>query len=73
MENYVDLKPIGEGAFGKVFRGRRKHTGQIMALKFIKKKNRTEKDLKNLRTEIDILKRLKHENIVLFGKILLNP
>ena len=65
MDNYVDLKPIGEGAFGKVFKGRRKSTGQIVALKFIKKKNRTEKDLKNLRTEIDILRRLKHENIVL--------
>jgi fused-like protein len=65
MEHYVDLKPIGEGAFGKVFKARRKHTGQIVALKFIKKKNRTEKDLKNLRQEIDILRRLKHENIVL--------
>lgn len=65
MENYVDQKPIGEGAFGKVFKARRKHTGQIVALKFIKKKNRTEKDLKNLRQEIDILRRLKHENIVL--------
>jgi len=39
MENYVDLKAIGEGAFGKVYRGRRKHTGQIVAIKFIKKKS----------------------------------
>ena len=38
MENYVDLKAIGEGSFGKVFRARRKNTGQVVAIKFIKKK-----------------------------------
>lgn len=38
MDNYLDLKSIGEGSFGKVFKGRRKQTGQIVAIKFIKKK-----------------------------------
>lgn len=38
MENYVDLKSIGEGSFGQVFRARRKNTGQVVAIKFIKKK-----------------------------------
>ena len=38
MDNYIDLKPIGEGSFGKVYRARRKHTGQVVAIKFIKKK-----------------------------------
>lgn len=36
-----------------------------MALKFISKRGKTEKDQSNLRQEIEILKRLKHENIVL--------
>ena len=38
MEHYTNLQSIGEGAFGKVFRGRRRQTGQLVALKFIKKK-----------------------------------
>jgi len=38
MENYYILNPIGEGAFGKVFKGRKKNTGQIVALKFIPKR-----------------------------------
>ncbi|EGR33161.1 protein kinase domain protein [Ichthyophthirius multifiliis] len=65
MDNYHILHQIGEGSFGKVYKGRRKNTGQILALKFISKRNKTEKDLANLRQEIQILKRLKHENIIL--------
>ncbi len=45
--------------------GRRKNCGQIVALKFIVKHGKSEKDLKNLRQEIDILKSLNHENIIL--------
>ena len=38
MENYVVIEKIGEGSFGKVYKGRRKYTGQIVAIKFISKK-----------------------------------
>lgn len=65
MEKYHILNAIGEGAFGKVFKGRKKKTGQIVALKFITKRGKSEKDINNLRQEIEILKRLKHENIIL--------
>ncbi|KRX03291.1 Protein kinase-like domain [Pseudocohnilembus persalinus] len=65
MENYQLLNSIGEGSFGKVFKGRRKNSGQIVALKFISKRQKSEKDLANLRQEIEILKLMKHENIVL--------
>lgn len=65
MENYQVLHLIGEGCFGKVFKGRRKYTGQAVALKFITTRGKSEKDLKNLRQEISILKTLKHDNIIL--------
>ena len=65
MENYHVLHPIGEGSFGKVFKGRRKQSGQIVALKFISKRGKQDKDLANLRQEIEILKRLRHENIIM--------
>ena len=55
---------IGEGAFGKVYKGQRKCTNQIVAIKKIVKKGKKEKELKNLRQEIDILHRLYHENII---------
>ena len=38
MEKYAVLHPIGEGSFGKVYKGRRKGSGQIVALKFITKR-----------------------------------
>ena len=65
MENYHVLHHIGEGSFGKVFKGRRKYTGQVVALKFISKRGKTENDLSNLRQEIEILRGLHHENIIL--------
>ena len=65
MENYQVLHLIGEGCFGKVFKGRRKFTGQAVALKFISTRGKSEKDLKNLRQEMAILKTLNHENIIL--------
>jgi len=38
MDQYHVLHPIGEGGFGKVYKGRKKGTGQIVALKFITKR-----------------------------------
>eukprot|EP00760_Papus_ankaliazontas_P004819 PhM_4_TR12180/c0_g1_i1/m.12855/K06228/FU; fused len=65
MENYHILELVGEGSFGKVYKARRKLTGIIVAMKFITKKGKSEKELKNLRMEIDILTRLNHENIIM--------
>jgi len=64
MENYHVIELIGEGSFGKVYKGRRKFTGQVVALKFIIKQGKTEKDIRNLRQEIEILRSLRHENII---------
>lgn len=38
MDKYYILHQIGEGSFGKVYKGRKKQSGQIVALKFISKR-----------------------------------
>ena len=48
-----------------MYKGRRKHTGQTVALKFISKHGKSTKDIRNLRQEISILRTLNHENIIL--------
>eukprot|EP00894_Picocystis_sp_ML_P005271 jgi/Pico_ML_1/55788/g1427.t2 len=47
-----------------VYKARKKHSAQVTAMKFITKKGKCEKDLEGLRQEIEILRNLKHENIV---------
>nr|XP_024927877.1 serine/threonine-protein kinase TIO isoform X2 [Ziziphus jujuba var. spinosa] len=64
VENYHVIELVGEGSFGKVYKGRRKFTGQTVAMKFIMKHGKTDKDIHNLRQEIEILRKLKHENII---------
>jgi serine/threonine protein kinase len=39
MDKYHVLELIGEGQFGKVYKGRRKFNSQMVALKFIGKVN----------------------------------
>jgi len=64
MENYHVLEIIGEGSFGKVYKGRKKYTGYVVALKFIPKAGKSPKDLKNLKKEIEIMSGLKHPNVI---------
>ncbi|WCJ31076.1 Serine/threonine-protein kinase TIO [Euphorbia peplus] len=64
VENYHVIELVGEGSFGKVYKGRRKFTGQTVAMKFIMKHGKSDKDIHNLRQEIEILRKLKHENII---------
>ncbi|KAL6532105.1 hypothetical protein OROGR_014075 [Orobanche gracilis] len=64
VENYHVIELVGEGSFGKVYKGRRKLTGQTVAMKFIPKHGKSEKEILNLRQEIEILRKLKHENII---------
>ncbi|XP_063610743.1 serine/threonine-protein kinase 36-like [Penaeus indicus] len=64
MENYKVLEAIGQGSFGRVFRGKCLSTGQIVALKFIPKRNKIERELRSLRRECEIQRGLAHPNIV---------
>uniref|UniRef100_A0ACD5Y4V4 Uncharacterized protein n=1 Tax=Avena sativa TaxID=4498 RepID=A0ACD5Y4V4_AVESA len=64
VEDYHVVELVGEGSFGKVYKGRRKYTRQTVAMKFILKHGKSDKDIHNLRQEIEILRKLKHENII---------
>eukprot|EP00854_Cymbomonas_tetramitiformis_P021274 gene21274-25563_t len=64
MEDYHVIELVGEGSFGKVYKARRKQSGQIVAIKFILKHGKSEKDIHNLRQEIEILRSLEHPNII---------
>ena len=55
---------VGQGCSGKVFKGRRRFTGQVVALKFISKRGKPEKDIRNLRLEMCILQQRDHPNII---------
>eukprot|EP01052_Picozoa_sp_SAG31_P027491 SAG31_NODE_2578_length_5440_cov_1.848717_5_plen_93_part_00 len=65
MDDYHVLDLCGEGSFGKVYKGRRKYSGQIVALKFIPKHGKSDKELQKLRQEIRIQRELKHPNIIM--------
>ncbi|XP_072302414.1 serine/threonine-protein kinase 36 [Eucyclogobius newberryi] len=64
MNSYHVLELAGEGSFGRVYKGRKKHSGQVVALKFMPKVGRSEKELRNLKKEIEIMRDLQHPNIV---------
>jgi fused-like protein len=65
LADYDVLERIGEGSFGRVHRGRRRFTGQFVALKFIATAARAPDELAALRSEVAILRRLDHPHIVL--------
>jgi len=62
--DYVKGKKIGTGSFGTVFLATHKATGETCVLKEIALRGLSEKDLKMSMAEVDVLKKLRHENIV---------
>jgi len=65
IEKYYSLKEvIGRGTFGKVRRAVRKNDHVQVAVKIIKKKKMTPKDLKGIHDEVEILHRVDHPNVV---------
>ena len=64
MDKYAVMDLIGEGSFGRVFRGKDKQTGETVALKLIPKVGHSDKDIHSLRSECKIQKELNHPNIV---------
>ena len=64
LGGYRLLEVVGEGSFGKVWKARKVGALQTVAIKLIPKAGKKEKDLKGLRQEIDILRTLRHANII---------
>ncbi|XP_054611388.1 serine/threonine-protein kinase 36-like [Dunckerocampus dactyliophorus] len=64
MDSYHVLAQVGQGSFGRVHKGMKKFTGQVVALKFMPKMGRSNKELQSLKKEIDIMTNLQHPNIV---------
>lgn len=55
---------IGEGTFGKVYKGLNEKTGQLLAIKQFLLVDESEEELENLCKEIHVMWSLNHENIV---------
>ncbi|XP_035517912.1 calcium/calmodulin-dependent protein kinase type 1D-like [Morone saxatilis] len=62
IKDVFDFKgKMGSGSFSEVFMVREKTTGKLYALKCLKKKHLAHSNLEN---EINVLRRIKHENVV---------
>lgn len=60
----MQSKTLGEGKFGLVKLGIHKKTGEKVAIKIIKKETMTSKDQELVKSEIDIMKICRNQNIV---------
>ncbi|KAI1312660.1 Serine/threonine-protein kinase Nek2 [Mortierella claussenii] len=66
IEEYESLESIGSGSFGLIRKVKRKTDGKILARKEIDYRKMTLKEKEQLVSEVNILKDLKHPNIVEF-------
>jgi Ca2+-binding EF-hand superfamily protein len=65
FSDFYEMKgDLGEGKFGLVKLGIHKKTNEKVAIKIIKKDAMDNKDLELVRSEIDIMKLCRHENVV---------
>jgi len=63
-DKYVKGREVGRGGFSVVYEGTEKTTGRKVAIKVIDKKKQDAEQLKILEREIEIMRKLKHPNIV---------
>lgn len=64
MENYDVVGQIGKGNFGLIYRIKRKTDGKILVWKEIDYGNMNEKEKQQIVSEVNILRELRHPNIV---------
>ena len=65
-ENYEYIEIIGQGMYGRVYKALNKIENKYYAIKCLNFKDITEKERKNIEMEVNLLKELKHPNIVLY-------
>lgn len=72
VNQYVLLKKLGEGSFSKVYLGFDTQTQKHYALKrvHLKELSRTISGIKQLQTEIEIMRKLKHPNIISLREVI---
>ncbi|MCO5613178.1 hypothetical protein L7F22_067454 [Adiantum nelumboides] len=62
--DYVLTQQLGTGSFAVVWKGKHRHTGAEVAIKEIASDKLTRKLCENLMSEISILKKTNHPNII---------
>ncbi|XP_008802975.1 cyclin-dependent kinase F-4-like isoform X2 [Phoenix dactylifera] len=69
MERYKLIKEVGDGTFGSVWRAINKQTGEVVAIKKMKRKYYSWEECMNLR-EVKSLRRMNHPNIVKLKEVI---
>uniref|UniRef100_A0A6V7QZ05 cyclin-dependent kinase n=1 Tax=Ananas comosus var. bracteatus TaxID=296719 RepID=A0A6V7QZ05_ANACO len=69
MDRYKVIKEVGDGTFGSVWRAINKQTGEVVAIKKMKRKYFSWEECVNLR-EVKSLRRMNHPNIVKLKEII---
>ncbi|XP_033873995.3 serine/threonine-protein kinase ICK-like isoform X2 [Acipenser ruthenus] len=69
MNRYTTLKPLGDGTYGSVLLGRSLESGQLVAIKKMKRKFYSWEECINLR-EVKSLKKLNHANVVKLKEVI---
>ncbi|GMH14401.1 hypothetical protein Nepgr_016242 [Nepenthes gracilis] len=69
MERYKIIKEVGNGTFGSVWRAINKQTGEVVAIKKMKKKYYSWQECINLR-EVKSLRKMNHPNIVKLKEVI---
>jgi tRNA A-37 threonylcarbamoyl transferase component Bud32/uncharacterized cupredoxin-like copper-binding protein len=64
LEGGSSAKPVGDGAFGVVYKGT--YRGQDVAVKMLKMQDMPEEMLDEFDREVDLMNKLRHKNIVQF-------
>jgi serine/threonine protein kinase len=69
MQRYHKITAVGDGTYGSVIKAKIKQTGQLVAIKQMKKKFYSWEECVNLR-EVQSLKKLQHPNIVKLKEVI---
>lgn len=69
MQRYVVAKKLGDGTYGEVLRAVNKQTGEVVAVKRMKKKYYSWDDCMALR-EVQSLRKLRHPNVVKLKEVI---